>query len=131
MAAITGAVERRIKMDAVKYLKEAKRMCDVIGDCRKCPINGLVAVIPCKLVGGNLELANPEKAVEIVEKWASENPKKTRQSEFLKMFPNALKDGGVLVVRPCNLEGTTNMLCESKIITCEDCKREYWLTEVE
>lgn len=118
-------------MDAVKYLKEAKRMCDVIGDCRKCPINGLVAVIPCKLVGGNLELANPEKVVEIVEKWASENPKKTRQSEFLKMFPNALKDGGVLVVRPCVLEENYSPNSEGCIESCADCVREYWLAEVE
>lgn len=39
-------------------------------------------------------------ADEAVEKWETERSKKTRQNEFLNMFPNSLKDGGVLVVRP-------------------------------
>ena len=121
-------------MDAVKYLKEAKRMCDVIGDCRKCPINGLVAVIPCKLVGGNLELANPEKAVEIVEKWASENPKKTRQSEFLKVLPRAKVEDGVLCYYPCDMdvrEGFKDANCERFQGDCHVCRIKYWLTEAE
>ena len=63
-------------------LKESRRMCDTIGDCEECPLNGLAAVIPCRLVGANLESANPEKAVEVIETWAKANPKKTRQSEF-------------------------------------------------
>lgn len=84
-------------MDAVEYLKEAKRMCDTVGDCRECPLNSSNTVIPCKLVRDNWELTNPEKIVAIVEKWALEHPKKTRQSEFLKMFPNAkLGDSGIL-----------------------------------
>ena len=116
-------------MDAVEYLKEKERAVNCNGKCSKCIFSSDNNGIGCWC--GKLETEYPERAVAIVEKWAAENPIKTRQSEFLKMFPNALKDGGVLVVRPCNLEGTTNMLCESKIITCEDCKREYWLTEVE
>lgn len=124
-------------MDAVKYLKEAKRMCDVIGDCRKCPINGLVnglvAVIPCKLVEDNLELANPEKAVEIVEKWAAEHPKETRQSEFLKMFPraplNPMNDM-TIGIDPCDVDAKykPHKGCDETL--CSDCQREYWLAEV-
>lgn len=122
-------------MDAVKYLKEAKRMCDVIGDCRKCPINGLVAVIPCKLVGCNLELANPEKVVEIVEKWVAEHPKKTRQSGFLKMFPNAQldDDDGMFDfdLKPCDIDVEyADKVCD-QYSDCQDCCRAYWLTEVE
>lgn len=123
-------------MDAVKYLKEAKRMCDVIGDCRKCPINGLVnglvAVIPCKLVEDNLELANPEKAVEIVEKWAAEHPKKTRQSEFLKTFPNAkLGDSGILWFFPCDIDTSYKHSKECDNVQCWDCRKKYWLAEVD
>lgn len=29
-----------------------------------------------------------EKAVTVLQKWSDEHPKKTRQSELLKMFPN-------------------------------------------
>ena len=66
-------------MDAVEYLKEAKRMCDTVGDCRECPLNSSNTVIPCKLVRDNWELTNPEKIVAIVEKWASEHPKKAKR----------------------------------------------------
>ena len=54
-------------MDAVEYLKEAKRMCDTVGDCRECPLNSSNTVIPCKLVRDNWELTNPEKIVAIWE----------------------------------------------------------------
>lgn len=33
-----------------------------------------------------------EKAIEIVEKWSKEHPKKTRKSEFLKNYPQAVID---------------------------------------
>lgn len=32
-----------------------------------------------------------EEAVAIVEKWSAEHPKKTRQSEFLKIFPTVIQ----------------------------------------
>ena len=33
-----------------------------------------------------------EEAVDAVERWANEHPVKTRQSELLKLFPNAKSD---------------------------------------
>lgn len=35
------------------------------------------------------EMLNPEKAIEIVQKWSDEHPRKTYLSEFLKNYPNA------------------------------------------
>ena len=116
-------------MDAVEYLKEAKGMCDTVGDCRECPLNSSNTVIPCKLVRDNWELTNPEKIVAIVEKWALEHPKKTRQSEFLKMFPNARIRGDVLEIRPCDIDD--NIECIDGDEECYECYRKYWLAEVE
>ena len=120
-------------MDAVKYLKESKRMCDTIRDCEECPLNGLAAVIPCRLVGANLESANPEKAVEVIETWAKANPKKTRQSEFLKAFPNAKLEKGVIRICPQHIEGEDNYACviSTGLPSCTGCRKKYWLTEVE
>ena len=59
-------------------------------------------------------------------------PKKTRQSEFLKMFPNARLIDGVLDIMPCKIVGrefqeqNCNTYCY-----CETCRKEYWLKEVE
>ena len=35
------------------------------------------------------EMLYPEKAIEIVQKWSDEHPRKTYLSEFLKNYPNA------------------------------------------
>lgn len=60
-------------------------------------------------------------------------PKKTRQDEFLKMFPNApMTYGGLLDTTPCTLEGRSfiEQKCDS-YATCLDCRKDYWLKEVE
>ena len=67
-------------MDAVKFLKEKARMtneCNIL--CDDCPVHAYC---------NHSEGKNAERMVAIVEKWAEEHPVKTRQSEFLKMFPN-------------------------------------------
>ena len=71
-----------------------------------------------------------EKSVQIVEQWAKEHPIKTRQSEFLRMFPNAMinESDGVLCITPCKIEGKSIGCQNGK--SCGECRREYWLTEV-
>lgn len=61
----------------------------------------------------------------------TEKPVKTRQSEFLKMFPNApINEGnGILCVYPCDVEGAKRIGCANGK-GCNDCRLEYWLTEV-
>lgn len=58
-------------------------------------------------------------------------PKKTRQSEFMKLFPNAMVTNGVLVTLPCKLEG---MEFEERNCNlhgyCRKCREDYWLKEV-
>lgn len=70
-------------------------------------------------------------AVAFVEKWAAEHPIKTRQSEFLKMFPEADVDdtGDCLALPPCNFY--KKMLRECSGRKCSDCRKAFWLAEVE
>lgn len=71
-----------------------------------------------------------EEIVRCVDQWAKEHPVKTRQSEFLKMYPNAVvMTGGVLCVRPCDVDNTIKNLC--KTTNCGVCRRDFWLQEVD
>lgn len=112
-------------MDAVEYLRAFYKMCDSNKYCSSCEAIGV-----CQ---NDCEKA--EQMVEIVGKWANEHkvkehPKKTRQNEFLKMFPNAVLIDGVLIFAPCNVDKTIGGDSCSKT-TCEECARKYWTEEIE
>jgi hypothetical protein len=122
-------------MDAVEYIKGAKRICKSRGVCKsvssKCPLldeNGHCTATADICAADIIE--KTENAVQIVEQWAKEHPVKTRQSEFLRMFPNAPKSGRVLDICPrdLNIEYMPPKRCEN--ISCSACKTDYWLTEV-
>lgn len=61
-------------------------------------------------------------------------PKKTRQDEFLKMYPNALrhKSTDTIMVCPKDISGkipyNSGRGCD---ISCVECYQNYWLQEVE
>lgn len=114
-------------MDAVELLKEAWRMCKEQSDCKLCPISEF-----CPIGNYVFKVEEPEKAVEIVEKWAEEHPKKTRVSEFLKMFPNAqLQPDGMLNfdLKPCDIDPEyADKVCD-QYSSCPDCCKAYWLEE--
>lgn len=103
-------------MDAVECLKTAERR-------RKSNPHDYVNYI--QLCGNDFGAY-----VDELEKWSKEHPAKTRQSEFLKMYPNAVvMTGGVLCIRPCDVDNTIKNLC--KTTNCGVCRRDYWLQEVE
>ena len=109
-------------MDAIKYSKEKARMtneCNIL--CGDCPVYAF-----CNSSEGK----NAEKMVSIVEKWVEEHPPKTRQSEFLEMFPNTeVGTNGVLKIFPCWIDGKKRDGCYKR--PCVNCTRDYWLAEVE
>ena len=78
---------------------------------------------------GYLVRETPDKANEIILKWCEEHPIKTRQSEFLKMFPNAKisETHGVIICCPQKVDKT--VFCEGK--RCLTCMRAYWFAEVD
>ena len=113
-------------MDAVEFIKERNRMCNSFSpDCKGCCVDEAKPVMDECF---RWILDNPERAVQIVEEWSAAHPRKTRQSEFLKQWPEAKVDGtGVLKVPPCYLK---NMKCPYTNC-CYDCRREFWTQEVE
>ena len=70
-------MNKRYRMDAVKFMKELKRMCSSYSACTEdCRLRGLVFEN-----GGTCIkycFAHPEEAVEIVGKWSKEHPIKTK-----------------------------------------------------
>ena len=120
-------------MDAVEYIKEAKRICKSRSVCKsvssKCPLldeNGHCTATADICAADIIE--KTENAVQIVEQWAKEHPVKTRQSEFLKKFPNADLLGDVIKIGPCKIEKEMKRYCGDR--ACNDCRKDYWLTEV-
>lgn len=120
-------------MDAVEFIVTRNRMCRSFNDrCRGCEI--------ANRMDGN-ESCNdyikrcPAEAVAIVEQWAKEHPRKTRQSELLKLFPRAsMTADGVIAFCPESMDSA--FACPIKErdhydLECGDCRRKYWLREVE
>nr|DAL41356.1 MAG TPA_asm: hypothetical protein [Caudoviricetes sp.] len=120
-------------MDAVKFLQERARMCNSFSpNCEGCRADEEKPVMSeCYL----WMFENPEIAVKIVEKWSAAHPRKTRQSVFLEQYPEAEIDGdGVLDVCPTPIFHSHRMDgggCLNAHVKCSDCRREFWMQEVE
>lgn len=114
-------------MDAVEYVKTRYRLCRSKDSCSECPLQDKEN---CGCIMDTIEYV--EKAVQIVEQWAKEHPVKTRQSEFLKLFPKATVCNHVLSLCPrfycSDFLGTDFQGC--KATNCDKCRCEYWLAEV-
>lgn len=73
-----------------------------------------------------------EGYVNEVEEWGKNNPTKTRQTEFLKIFPNvSMRQDGYLDIAPCNLDKEIYRKCIKSSKNCGDCYKEFWGKEVE
>lgn len=121
-------------MDAVEFFEEQYRMCEALrSHCEECGLS--YTNNKTDHVCGDFIKRHPEEAVAIVAKWAKEHPRKTRQSEFLKMFPNARidVDGCIRGICPSDLD--TEFICSmqkrgSDYACCPECRRVYWHAEV-
>ncbi len=115
-------------MDAVEFLNEGTRMCNSYEACVGCP---MYPMDDCCMVRMNLK-----QMINIVEQWAKEHPIKTRQSQFLKQWPDAEIGGdGLLSIAPCQLykdmeEKNEDGVC-CKNCGCAECRRDFWLKEIE
>ena len=116
-------------MDAVEYLKTLCRMCHC--ECLKCEFGKARRGFETCSVW---QRTHPKEAVEIAEKWAKEHPLKTRQSEFLKMFPNViLNDKGQPSLCAKLLDTTYHRVggCGLDVDTCQRCMDNFWGQEME
>ena len=107
-------------MDAVKFLQEQNRM--------------FLSGMATPSIGLEDDF-DPVMAVEIVEKWSEQHPRRTRKSVFLEQYPEALVfDGGTLSACPALFSSEYRNAyggCESPYGSCAECRREYWMQEVE
>ena len=124
-------------MDAVKFIKERDRMCKSYYDAEKghcsdgCPAHAVQCTDLDSLS------TDAEELVTLVEKWSAAHPRKTRQSVFLEQYPEArLDDNGVLCVCPAVIflscrNDVGGCLNTYKYKGCANCRKEFWMQEVE
>lgn len=107
-------------MDAVKYLEARKRM-SLSGDL--------------SLVHLMEDAVDPEVLVGEVERWSASHPLKTRQSVFLEQWPEAyIHEDGILDMCPLEVSAAhrdADGCCQTLDRLCPDCRREFWMQEVE
>lgn len=107
-------------MDAVKFLQERNRMFLSGG---ATPSIGLE------------DDFDPVVVVEIVEKWSEQHPRRTRQSVFLEQWPETNLDVyGVSELCPMVISAAyrdSKGYCKNRGSRCDDCRREFWMQEVE
>ena len=110
-------------MDAVKYIKEINRAKKNMEEWESLRI---------------AENENPEKAVEIVEQWAKDHPRKTYRDDFFEKFPNAKKGNEFNPhANWCTLQGkyqcdmVKNKQCERECIMFAQSCCPMWDKEIE
>lgn len=109
-------------MDVLNFFSEFRRKCKASSDCTKCQYHG-------DMCDNAIELL--EKTVAAVEKWSQEHPRKTRQDVFLEQWPEAGLVDGIIDVNPCRLVAAFRLGQECPKTFCYDCRREFWMQEVE
>lgn len=102
------------------------RLCEKTETCSKCALDA-------KNNGYNVrceDLINfyPDDANKIILDWSKAHPVKTRQSEFLKHYPNVKMSDGVIDICPKRLN--IDFICIHGM-KCKDCLKGYWSKEVE
>ena len=106
----------------INFLSELKRLCDSRDGCvanaankEDCPMFGV-----CDVCSGLLCAEDVKTAIEIVQKWSDEHPKKTYAQDFFEKFPKAQSnsDGTPYVCRQ-TMYGE-----ECPNIECDDCWNE-------
>ena len=117
-------------MDALEFLRERRRMCNSYRGCVGCPLEEERCVVS--------DVAPDEdykRIITAVEQWSKEHPRKTRQSVFLEQYPEAGIDvNGVVGLCPMSISAAhrdSDGGCNDPEILCRDCRREFWMQEVE
>lgn len=109
-------------MDAVEFLKKGLIMCNSYEACIGCPMEQMD---DCCMLSMNLK-----QMTSIVEQWAKEHLVKTRQSEFLKMWPEAsVLYGEYLNICPAQISSECRDKetggCYDPGMDCGKCKRNF------
>lgn len=123
-------------MEALEYEKARIRMCRTMiikeGGCSACPLYDklkLRCMIPASVFQKTDEDAIKKNIDEVI-KWAKDHPVKTRQSEFLKMFPHAQKRDGIINICPLSVDKDHKTNSECLKTNCGGCRQRFWNEEV-
>ena len=101
-------------MDAVEFLKLRRRYCKENGWNPNIPDGSS----PCA------DDETIERYVARVEQWGREHLKETRQSKFLKLFPDAPVVDGIILVCPKVIDNGCKQPCDR--MNCHKCREKYW-----
>ena len=122
-----------MKMDAVNFIVTRDRMCRSFnGRCNECEVKKRMGAGDTCIY---YMAQHPQEAIEIVERWGKEHPRKTRQNELLKLFPRvSMTADDVIAFCPDSMD--SEFECPRKTRDnidpiCGECRREYWLEEVD
>lgn len=109
----------------INFLHELKRLCGSRDECvanaankEDCPMFGV-----CKLTHSKIRDKDIKTAIETVQKWSDEQPKKTYAQDFFEKFPKARRnsDGTPFVCRERIYGG------ECPVLECDECwNKECW-----
>mgnify|MGYP000266692110 CR=1 FL=1 len=113
-------------MDALEFLKEFNRMCESHPSCTGCPRKEKTC--DCLDIHSDSEM---KILIATVEQWSKEHARKTRQSVFWEQWPNVRVDNELIVaIDPCVMDSARrDSGCAHE--NCDDCRREFWMQEVE
>ena len=117
-------------MDALEFLRERRRMCNSYRNCEGCPLEDGKCV-----VSDGAPDEDYKRIIVAVDQWSKEHPRKTLQSVFLEQWPEANLDvSGAIDICPAALSSdyrSDSGGCKYPSIACIDCRREFWMQEVE
>jgi hypothetical protein len=98
-------------MDAVKFIEERNRMCGTTSE-----VWGVDAA----------------QIVKNTEEWSAAHPRRTRQDVFLEQYPEAeINERGDLMLCPRRISVDFRSRYANCTRMCSDCRREFWMQEVE
>lgn len=86
-----------------------------------------IACSSCKYINKTIDEYPCSECKRSYEDKFEPKPKKTRQDEFLEMFPNVEMVDSVITICPKRIDGKFNRCTYS----CIECHKDYWLQEVE
>lgn len=130
-------------MEPKNFWKEMQRLCKQRGgtcDDSECGYDCPLRALPCcadRKTMASVTAADFAEMYTAVEKWSNANPAKTRQSEFLKAYPDAKinTDTGAIVIFPCVIDGKlTGEHCKKysqRTDECDACAWDWWTEEIE
>lgn len=118
-------------MDAIEFIKERQRLCQTYVCCFECPANNDNDGCKFSTITGY----DATEQIRLLEEWSAAHPLRTRQSELLKQYPEAaLDENGIISICPNGLSlayRNSSGGCSKPDSTCIDCRRGFWLKEIE